>query len=174
MLGQFLRAARPAGRVNVRRAESADAAAIAAVVRAVFDEYGFTWDADGYHADLADAARHYGGAFWVAEVDGEIVGTVGLDLGAGRVGGLPGCDCSLERLYVLDRARGRGAGSALLQAAIDEARAHGRRAARDLERQALRGRAPAVRALRRPARRRARPRRPRLEPRVGAGARPEL
>ena len=113
--------------MRIRRAEHADAAAIAGVVRAVYDEHGFTWDADGYHADLRDAAAHYGGAFWVAELDGELVGTVGLELGAGRTGGLEGCDCSLERLYVLDRARGRGAGSALLRAVLAEARAHGRR-----------------------------------------------
>ena len=113
--------------MRIRRAESADAAAIAAVVRTVYDEHGFTWDAEGYHRDLRDAATHYGGAFWVAEVDGEIVGTAGLELGADGVGGLPGCDCSLERLYVLGRARGRGAGSALLRAVLDEARAHGRR-----------------------------------------------
>jgi GNAT superfamily N-acetyltransferase len=110
----------------VRRAQSADAAAIAAVVRAVYDEYGFTWDEAGYHADLRDAAAHYGGAFWVAEAADEIVGTVGLDLTDDRVGGLGGCDCSLERLYVLPRARGQGAGSALLRTVLDEARAHGR------------------------------------------------
>jgi GNAT superfamily N-acetyltransferase len=112
--------------MRVRRAQSADAAAIAGVVRTVYDEHGFTWDAEGYHGDLRDAAAHYD-AFWVAELGGEIVGTVGLDLGAEHIGGLPGCDCSLERLYVLDRARGRGAGSALLRAVLDEARARGRR-----------------------------------------------
>ena len=112
--------------MNVRRAESGDAQAIAGVVRAVYDEYEFTWDADGYHGDLRDAATHYD-AFWVAEIDGAIAGTVGLDLSDARVGGLPGCDCSLERLYVLDSARGRGAGSALMRAVLDEARAQGRR-----------------------------------------------
>jgi GNAT superfamily N-acetyltransferase len=111
--------------VNVRRAGSGDAQAIAAVVRAVYDEYGFTWEAGGYHADLRDAAAHYD-AFWVAEVDGAVAGTAGLELSSDRVGGLPGCDCSLERLYVLDRVRGQGAGSALMRAVLDEARAHGR------------------------------------------------
>jgi putative acetyltransferase len=112
--------------VRVRRAESADAAAIAAVVRAVFDEHGFTWEAEGYHRDLLDAAAHYD-AFWVAEDGGAVVGTVGLDLSDTGVGGLRGCDCSLERLYVLPQARGRGAGSALLLAVVAEARARGRR-----------------------------------------------
>jgi putative acetyltransferase len=96
--------------MRVRRARSADSEAAAAVVRAVYDEYGFTWDAHGYHADLRDVETAYA-AFFVAELRGRIVGTAGL---TGRG--------SLERLYVLPGARGSGAGSALLAAVADEAR----------------------------------------------------
>lgn len=113
--------------MKVRRATRGDGAAIAAVVRSVYDEYGFTWEADGYHADLADVEASYGDAFWVAEQDGRLVGTAGLVLSDARTGGLGGCDCSLERLYVLGEVRGRGAGSALLRAVLEEARAQGRR-----------------------------------------------
>ena len=95
---------------RIRRAVKADSPAAAAVVRAVYDEHGFTWDEAGYHADLADVERSYA-AFFVAEQDGEIVGTAGL---TGRG--------SLERLYVLAAARGSGLGSALLAAVVDEAR----------------------------------------------------
>ena len=98
---------------NVRRARSEDSPAAAAVVRAVYDEFGFTWDADGYHADLRDVEDSYA-AFFVAESDGRITGTAGLS----REG-------SLERLYVLRDARGTGAGSALLQAVVAEARRRG-------------------------------------------------
>ena len=96
--------------VRIRRARTRDSAAAAAVVRAVYDEYGFTWDADGYHADLLDVEAAYA-AFYVAESDGRIVGTAGLS-GEG----------SLERFYVLPRARGAGTGTALLAAVADEAR----------------------------------------------------
>jgi putative acetyltransferase len=96
--------------VRIRRARTRDSAAAAAVVRAVYDEYGFTWDADGYHADLLDVEAAYA-AFYVAESDGRIVGAAGLS----REG-------SLERLYVLPQARGAGAGTALLAAVADEAR----------------------------------------------------
>jgi len=99
--------------VKVRRAVAADSPAVAAVVRAVYDEFGFTWDEAGYHADLGDVEEFYA-AFYVAEVDGRIVGAAGLT-GHG----------SLERLYVLPEARGSGAGSALLTAVADEARRHG-------------------------------------------------
>ena len=96
--------------MRIRRARTRDSAAAAAVVRAVYDEYGFTWDADDYHADLLDVEAAYA-AFYVAESDGRIVGTAGLS----REG-------SLERFYVLPQARGAGAGTALLAAVADEAR----------------------------------------------------
>jgi putative acetyltransferase len=95
---------------RIRRAVTADSPAAAAVVRAVYDEQGFTWDEVGYHADLADVERSYA-AFFVAEQGGEIVGTAGLTERG-----------SLERLYVLPGARGGGLGSALLTAVADEAR----------------------------------------------------
>lgn len=100
---------------RIRPAVAADSAAAAAVVRAVYVEYGFTWDEAGYHADLLDLAASYA-AFFVAERDGEIVGTAGLTERG-----------SLERLYVLASARGDGTGSALLTAVIDEARERGHR-----------------------------------------------
>jgi putative acetyltransferase len=96
--------------VRVRRAVASDSPAAAAVVRAVYDEYGFTWDEEGYHADLRDVEASYA-AFFVAERDGRIVGTAGLT-GHG----------SLERLYVLPQARGSGAGAALFTAVAAEAR----------------------------------------------------
>lgn len=116
----------------IRRARAADSAAAAAVVQAVYEEYGFTWDELGYHADLRDVEPSYA-AFFVAQLDGRIVGTAGLS-GHGL----------LERLYVLPSARGAGTGSAL------PARGRGGGAqarpatAGDLDRQATRGRAPIV------------------------------
>ena len=101
--------------MTLRRAVAADSAAARAVVKAVFDEYGFTWEEHGYHADLQDVETSYA-AFFVVESDGRIVGTAGLtDAG------------SLERLYVLPEARGSGAGSRLLGAVADEARRRGHR-----------------------------------------------
>ncbi len=99
--------------MTVRRAVANDSPAAAAIVRAVFEEFGFTWDEQGYHADLRDVEAFYV-AFFVAELEGRIVGTAGLsDRG------------SLERLYVLPEARGSGAGSALFTAVAEEARRHG-------------------------------------------------
>ncbi len=87
--------------------------AAAAVVRAVYAEHGFTWDAGGYHADLEDVTASYL-SFFVAELDGTIVGTAGLS----RRG-------SLERLYMLSSGRGKGVGGVLLRAVIEDARKRG-------------------------------------------------
>ncbi|MEJ7569534.1 MAG: GNAT family N-acetyltransferase [Gaiellaceae bacterium] len=53
-------------------------------------------------------------AFFVAELDGAIIGTAGLSEHG-----------SLERLYVLPPGRGQGLGAALLRAVIEEARERG-------------------------------------------------
>jgi GNAT superfamily N-acetyltransferase len=99
--------------VCIRQARTDDSAAAAGVVRAVFDEYGFTWDELGYHADLRDVEAAYA-AFFVAERGGRVIGTAGLSP-----------EGTLERLYVVAEARGAGAGSALLAAVADEARRRG-------------------------------------------------
>jgi putative acetyltransferase len=97
----------------VRRAVASDSAAATAVIRAVYHEYGFTWDENGYHADLRDVESSYA-AFYVAEREGRVVGTAGLTEHG-----------SLERLYVLPEARGGGVGGALFAAVAAEARQRG-------------------------------------------------
>jgi putative acetyltransferase len=128
----------------IRVATAADSPGVVRTVKAVFDEYGFTWDAEDYHADLYDLDAHYfacGDQFYVAELPGQgVVGTVALQLfdkipghpGAigeheGRIRAL-GADCSLERLYVDPKARRMGLGQKLTQRVIDEAKARQRTA----------------------------------------------
>jgi len=127
----------------IRPAAGTDSLAAAEVVRAVFEEYGFSWDPDDYCADLYDIQTHYldeGAHFWVAEIDGQVVGTTALErfeqlpgavgstwemAGKLRAGG---ADCSLERLYVHPASRGLGLGRALLETTLAKARESGRRA----------------------------------------------
>lgn len=128
---------------SIRPATGADSLAAANVVKAVFEEYGFTWDAEDYCADLYDLETHYiqaGNRFWVAESTGQIVATSALELfdvlpgQAGKAVVLEGkvraagSDCSLERLYVHPLARGAGLGRRLLETTINEARSLGRSA----------------------------------------------
>ncbi len=50
-------------RATVRPARREDSPAAAAVVRAVYEEFGFAWEPDGYHADLADVETMMAVAF---------------------------------------------------------------------------------------------------------------
>lgn len=129
----------------VRNAAARDTEGIVHVIKTVYDEYGFSWDPDDYHADLYDVEGHYwreGHAFWVAETLDEqprIVGTCALHLfPALPMGGGPtfehegfvraaAADCSLERLYVLPETRGMGVGTALMQHTVNSALERGKR-----------------------------------------------
>jgi GNAT superfamily N-acetyltransferase len=124
--------------MHVRVADNRDVPGVVRVIKAVYDEYNFTWDPGDYHADLYDLEAHYGNEFLVAEVDGQVVGTVALALhdlipgpegepvkhdGAIRIGGT---DCSLERLYVHPEARRGGVGRTLTEVVFTRARTVGR------------------------------------------------
>jgi len=126
--------------LSVRRATNADIDDVVRVIRAVYDEYGFPWEKEGYHADLYDLERFYdaaGDRFYVAEMDGTVVGTAALEVFPTVPGGLGevvehegylrvgGTDCSLERLYVHPDARKVGAGTLLLRHVFGEAREAG-------------------------------------------------
>ena len=110
-------------------------------IRAVYDEYGFTWEPEGYHADLYDVRGQYlsqGHRFWVYVEDGRVLGTAALetyDLLPGRVSEtvvvegkvrVAGTDGSVERLYVHPEARRRGIAMQLMATVV--AAAQGRRA----------------------------------------------
>ncbi len=93
---------------------------VLAVVQEVYREYGFTWEAEGYHRDLYDVPAHYlsrGGMFW-AMLDGDgVIGCVGV---LPQEGG-----CELHRMYLRRSHRGRGLGSRLLETAVAFARQRG-------------------------------------------------
>lgn len=125
----------------VREAGNSDVADIVRVIRAVYDEFGFPWEEEGYHADLYDIEASYnahGDKFYVAEWDGQVVGTGALELferlegtdGVTKRDGyirVAGADCSIERLYVHADGRRRGVGRAVMQRVIAGARDAGRK-----------------------------------------------
>jgi GNAT superfamily N-acetyltransferase len=125
---------------SIRRAVAGDEAGIVAAVRAVYDEYRFTWDPDDYCADLYDIPRYYGSEdriLWVAESDEGILGCGGIEtfpVVPGEIGELAptedlpriaGSDCGLLRLYVHPEARRKGIGSALMDLILAHGRASG-------------------------------------------------
>lgn len=118
-----------------------EGAAAADVVHEVYDEYGFIWEADGYHSDLYQLGTAYlkpGDAFFVAvdSTTARLVGTAALvrfePVPSGDTVHLldetvrvAGADCSLERLYVRKDARRAGLGRVLMQRTIDFAKSRG-------------------------------------------------
>ncbi len=93
----------------IRAYRKEDLDAVVALVTTVLAEYGFSSHASGVRRDLESIDDGYGNAkagFWVAELEGKIVGTVAIRPKQGAT-------CELKRLYVSKGARGRGVGRAL-------------------------------------------------------------
>jgi GNAT superfamily N-acetyltransferase len=107
--------------IVIELARSADAPAVIDLIGRVFAEYDFIWDPATEVPDLFDLEHHYGGdagAFWVARLDGRVVGSVGVErLADGRA--------ELHRLYLDASLRGRGVGRALVEAVLGWCRAAG-------------------------------------------------
>jgi putative acetyltransferase len=109
----------------VRDARDADAEGLIALIGAVFAEYpGCVLDVDGEIPELRairTAFEGWGGRFWVAELEGRIVGSVGLVPAEGGRG------AELRKLYVARECRRSGLGSALCERVEREARTRGAR-----------------------------------------------
>jgi GNAT superfamily N-acetyltransferase len=107
--------------IVIEPAHAADAPAVIELIGRVFAEYDFVWDPATEVPDLYDLERRYGGAagaFWVARMDGRVVGSVGVER-------LPGGSAELHRLYLDAALRGRGVGRALVERVIGWCRAAG-------------------------------------------------
>lgn len=85
-----------------------------ALIQAIFDEYGMTFDLADFDRDLTDIDAHYharGGTFAVLLDGDDVVGTVAA---------IPhGDECEIKRLYLHSAYRGRGHGRQLLQHILD-------------------------------------------------------
>jgi len=94
--------------LKIRPSEPADAGAIAAVIVPIQQlEFGIpiTIEAQPDLSDIRSFYQHGCGNFWVAELDGSIVGTIGLlDIGDGNA--------ALRKMFVAEPFRGREHGVA--------------------------------------------------------------
>ncbi|MBN8614993.1 MAG: GNAT family N-acetyltransferase [Deltaproteobacteria bacterium] len=114
--------------LRIRPIEPRDDAPLAAILRAVRPTFGAIDDGVAFHDPELDRISHYnagaGHAYFVVEDDEGVV------VGGGGIAPLPGTDdgtCELHRMYFLPRARGRGAGRALLERCLESARSLGYR-----------------------------------------------
>jgi putative acetyltransferase len=109
-------------RLKIRDARDDDAAGMIALIEACYAEYeGCILDVDGEAPELkgiATAHAEQGGRFWVAESDGEIIGSVGLVPNGGGV-------WEMKKLYVTKAARRLGIGRRLVSLAEVEAMSRG-------------------------------------------------
>lgn len=106
----------------VRPALAADVPRIEALLREVLSEFGLVFgegsETDAQVMGLPSSYAEHGGAFWVAELEGELCGTCGVfPVGPGAM--------ELRKMYLAYSARGRGVGVALLDEAKAFARAAG-------------------------------------------------
>lgn len=110
----------------LRRLKAQDNLAIAAVIRQVSAEYGLTADkgytvADPNLDELFQLYSQPGHAYWVVELDGNVVGGGGI---APLACSEPDI-CELQKMYFLPSIRGQGLAKKLALMAIEHAREQG-------------------------------------------------
>ncbi len=118
---------------RMRPIEPGDDPAIAAIIRQVMTEFGCSGpgfsihDAEVDHMSRAYAAVDAG--YWVLDADDPAGRRVVGGGGFGRLAGTTVADavCELRKMYFLPEIRGLGAGRALMDHCLEEARAEGYR-----------------------------------------------
>lgn len=107
----------------IRAWQPQDRQVAAEVIRSVLAEYGIGWEPDGADRDVYEVETAYvqvGGAFWVVEQQGQVVGTAAfypVNRGIGTV--------EIRKMYLLPQVRGKGVGRWLLQRLEQEIVAQG-------------------------------------------------
>jgi putative acetyltransferase len=114
----------PAESFRLRPVTARDVPDVVALVTEVLAEFGLAFgkgsETDDAVHSLPQSYEAVGGAFWVAEREGHLLGTCGI----GPIA--PGeSTFELRKMYLRPAARGAGVGRRLLEAAIAFAREHG-------------------------------------------------
>ena len=107
--------------INIRTIGTADDPAIYEIIRNIMLEYGATPEGtilgDPVIQALSESYQNEGSVYYLAEVNGEIVG-------GGGINKLPGTEekiCELQRMFLLKKARGKGIGKTLIDKCLETA-----------------------------------------------------
>ena len=111
--------------ITIRLIEPSDNGRLAFIIRSTLAEFGANHPGtvffDATTDTLSEVFKKERSAYFVAEVDGKIVGGGGIY----PTEGLPEDTCELVKMYLLPGARGIGLGKQLLEKCFDTARASG-------------------------------------------------
>lgn len=112
--------------ITIRPIAPGDNAALARAVRDTLAEFGAAKPGTAYYDEATDHLHELFGhtprsAYFVAEVNGEVLGGGGIF----PTENLPADTVELVKLYLRPAARGRGAGTALIDHCLQAARANG-------------------------------------------------
>lgn len=107
--------------IQIREIEASDNARLATIIRQTLAEFGANHPGTVYYDDTTDHLyelfRQPGSVYYVAEMDGELMGGGGIY----PTEGLPADTCELVKMYLLPRARGTGLGKRLIEKSIAKA-----------------------------------------------------
>jgi putative acetyltransferase len=113
-------------KITIRTIEEKDNAAIAGIIRTTLTEFGANHPGTVYYDDTTDAlfqlfSQTPHSVYYVAEYRDELLGGGGIFPSPG----LPQDTCELVKMYLLQKARGKGLGKRLIQKALDFAKKAG-------------------------------------------------
>lgn len=111
--------------VSIRDIQPADNSVLAKVVRDTLAEFGANHPDTVYYDPTTDTLfelfQKTGAKYFVAELDGEVVGGGGIY----PTDGLSADTCELVKMYLLPHARGLGLGRTLIEKCLQAARENG-------------------------------------------------
>ncbi|MBC7949220.1 MAG: GNAT family N-acetyltransferase [Chitinophagaceae bacterium] len=111
--------------ILIRSIRQNDNPVLSKIVKGTLKEFGANHPGTVYYDPTTDALfelfQKEGSGYFVAELDGEVVGGAGIF----PTDGLPDDTCELVKMYLLPHARGIGLGKTLIEKSIDFAKTTG-------------------------------------------------
>jgi putative acetyltransferase len=111
--------------ITIRTIKPSDNAAIARIIRTTLEEFGAVRKGTVYYEEstdhLYDMFQQPSSIYWVAELNGEVVGGAGVY----PTKGVPDDTTELVKMYLVPAARGLGIGKTLIEKCIQFAKEKG-------------------------------------------------